>query len=69
MVDKNYDKSFDHRSFYFRQQDKRVFTAKVIAMMIPLSVLLFPSFRSSPFPQNTLSLHCPLYPYSILPFS
>ena len=36
VVDKNYDKSFDHRSFYFRQQDKRVFTAKVLINDRPL---------------------------------
>ena len=29
VVERNYEKSFDHRSFYFRQQDKRAYTAKV----------------------------------------
>lgn len=27
-MDKNYDKSFDHRSFYFKQQDKRSYNMK-----------------------------------------
>lgn len=27
-MEKNYDKSFDHRSFYFKQQDKRTYSAK-----------------------------------------
>ena len=30
VVERNYEKSFDHRSFYFRQQDKRAYTAKVL---------------------------------------
>lgn len=29
-LNRNYEKSFDHRSFYFRQQDKRSYTAKVL---------------------------------------
>ena len=41
VVDKNYDKSFDHRSFYFRQQDKRVYTAKVCRTMM---IITAPSF-------------------------
>lgn len=28
IVDRNYEKSFDHRSFYFRQQDRRNYSAK-----------------------------------------
>lgn len=28
VVEKNYDKSFDHRSFYFKQQDRRTFNIK-----------------------------------------
>jgi paired amphipathic helix protein Sin3a len=27
-MEKNYDKSFDHRSFYFKQQDKRTYSVK-----------------------------------------
>lgn len=27
-MEKNYDKSFDHRSFYFKQQDKRSYTIR-----------------------------------------
>ena len=30
VLDKNYDKSFDHRSFYFRQSDKRFHNAKYL---------------------------------------
>ena len=36
LVDKNFDKSFDHRSFYFKQQDKRFYTTKNLVNEIKL---------------------------------
>ena len=30
MLNRNYEKSFDHRSFYFKQQDKRSYTSKTL---------------------------------------
>jgi paired amphipathic helix protein Sin3a len=36
LVDKNFEKSFDHRSFYFKQQDKRFYTTKNLVNEIKL---------------------------------
>jgi len=33
-IEKNYEKSFDHRSFYFRQQDKRFYSARYLVAEI-----------------------------------
>lgn len=34
IIEKNYEKSFDHRSFYFRQQDKRFYSARYLVAEI-----------------------------------
>ena len=38
-LNRNYEKSFDHRSFYFRQQDKRSYTAKLLINEIKTQAL------------------------------
>jgi len=38
VILKNYEKSFDHRSFYFRQQDKRIFNQKYLVAEIKYAI-------------------------------
>lgn len=38
VILKNYEKSFDHRSFYFRQQDKRIFNQKYLVSEIKYAI-------------------------------
>ena len=57
-LNRNYEKSFDHRSFYFRQQDKRSYTAKSLINEIKTQALE-PGYSAQDFAAAGLSFSVP----------
>ena len=58
-LNRNYEKSFDHRSFYYRQQDKRSYTAKLLINEIK-TMSLEPGYSAQDFANAGLSFSVPL---------
>ena len=64
-IDKNFERSFDHRSFYFRQQDKRCYSVKHLLADIKgtavevgssLQEMLIPGVSTAVPPNKVLTL-------------